>query len=86
MESKILQRFCFVSLEPGGQYYKLFTVVIYHHSMVMLSFCVMKIYYPEKYCGMAVYYHGNKFYIISHSGKLKYCGNLPWNFNPRKCS
>jgi hypothetical protein len=22
---------------------------------------------------------------LSHGGKLKYCSNLLWNFNPRKC-
>jgi hypothetical protein len=35
----------------------LFTAVIYHHSIVMLSFCVIKLYYPGNYCGMAVNYH-----------------------------
>ncbi len=37
---------------------KLFTVVIYHHSMVILSICVVRLYYPESYSGMAVNYHG----------------------------
>jgi hypothetical protein len=36
----------------------LFTAVIYHHSMVMLSFCVIKLYYLENYPGMKVNYHG----------------------------
>jgi hypothetical protein len=26
--------------------------------MVILSFCVIKLYYPENYFGMAVNYHG----------------------------
>jgi hypothetical protein len=43
--------------QPGANVIKLFTAVIYHHSMVILSFCVIKLYYPENYCGMAVYYH-----------------------------
>jgi hypothetical protein len=37
---------------------ELFTAVIYHHSMVILSFCVIKLYYPENCHGMAVNYHG----------------------------
>jgi hypothetical protein len=43
---------------PGADVIKLFAVVIYHHSMVILSFCVIKLYYPENYHGMAVNYHG----------------------------
>ena len=43
---------------PGANVTKLFTAVIYHHSMVMLSFCVIKLYYPGNYRQMAVNYHG----------------------------
>ncbi len=43
---------------PGANVIKLFTMVIYHHSMVILSICVIKLYYPENYSGMAVNYHG----------------------------
>jgi hypothetical protein len=43
---------------PGANVMKLFTVVIYHHSMVILSICVVRLYYPESYSGMAVNYHG----------------------------
>jgi hypothetical protein len=35
---------------------KLFTMVIYHHSMVIPPFCVIKLYYRGNYCGMAVNY------------------------------
>jgi hypothetical protein len=42
----------------GAKVIKLFTAVIYHHSMVMPSFCVIKICYPENYHGMAVNYYG----------------------------
>ncbi len=42
---------------PGANVTKLFTAVIYHHSMVMPSFCVIKLCYPENYNGMAVNYH-----------------------------
>ncbi len=37
---------------------KLFTMVIYHHSTVIPSFCVIKLYYLGNYCGMAVNYCG----------------------------
>ncbi len=43
---------------PGANVIKLFTAVIYHHSMVILSFCVIKLYYPENYCRVVVNYHG----------------------------
>jgi hypothetical protein len=36
---------------------KLFTLVIYHHSKVILSCGVIKLYYIGNYCGMAVNYH-----------------------------
>ncbi len=44
--------------QPGANAMKHFTVVIYCHSMVILSFCVIKLYYLGNYCGMAVNYHG----------------------------
>ena len=43
---------------PGDNVIKLFAAVIYHHSMVILSFCVIKLYYPGNCCGMEVNYHG----------------------------
>ncbi len=44
---------------------KLFTAVIYCHSMVTPSFCVIKLYYLGNYHGMAVNYHGiDLFYNI----------------------
>jgi hypothetical protein len=43
---------------PGANVIKLFTVVIYHHSMVIPSFFVMKLYYLANYCEMAVNYWG----------------------------
>ncbi len=48
----------FITLDPGANLIKLFTAVIYHRSMVILSFCVIKLYYAGNYCGMAVNYHG----------------------------
>jgi hypothetical protein len=47
-----------VKVTPGPNVIKLFTVVIYRHSMVILSLCVIKQYYRGNYCGMAVNYHG----------------------------
>jgi hypothetical protein len=45
-------------VKPGANVIKLFAAVIYHHSMVIPSFCVIKLCYPENYHGMAVNYHG----------------------------
>ena len=51
---------------PGANVIKLFTAVIYCHSMVISSFCVIKLYYLGNYHGMAVNYHGIKlFYNIT---------------------
>ena len=47
-----------MSMQPGANVIKLFTVVIYHHSMVIPSFCVIKLYYLGNYCGMAINYRG----------------------------
>ncbi len=69
---------------PGANVIKLFTVVTYCHSMVIPSFCVIKLYYLGNYLGMAVNYHGIKlFYNIGqkclHSvSYLKYHGNFLW--------
>ena len=49
---------------PGANVKKLFAAVIYHHSMIILSFCVLKISYLSNYLGIAVTYHGKKFYNI----------------------
>jgi hypothetical protein len=43
-------------MPPGANVIKLFTTVIYHHSMAILSFYVLKLYYPDNYYGMAVNY------------------------------
>jgi hypothetical protein len=42
-------------MSPGANVIKLFAAVIYHHSMVILSFCVTKLYYfgmTVNYCGI----------------------------------
>ncbi len=36
------------------QYYKTFCRRFFHHSMVILSFYVTKLYYPENHCRLAV--------------------------------
>ena len=41
--------------------YKKFTTVIYHHSMVMPTRCVIKLHYLGNYCGIRVIYRGKKF-------------------------
>ncbi len=50
-------------------------MVIYHHSMVIPSFCVIKLYYLRNYCGMAVNYCG--ILTLERVG-LNYRGNLLW--------
>jgi hypothetical protein len=70
---------------PGANVIKLFTAVIYHHSMVISSFCIIKHYYYSKYHRMAVKYCGKKFYNIGPRIQLdktslsliKYRGKLP---------
>ncbi len=47
----------FIILAQGANVIKLLTAVIYHHSTVIPSFCVIKLYYLGNYCGMAVNYH-----------------------------
>jgi hypothetical protein len=42
---------------PGAKVIKLFTAVNYCHSMVIPSFCVIKLYYLGNYHGMAVNYN-----------------------------
>ncbi len=67
----------------GANVIKLFTTVIYRYSMAILSLCVMKLYYLGHYCGMAVVTTVKSFITLAREGKLKYCGNLRRNFNPR---
>ncbi len=77
-------------MPPGANVIKLFTAVIYRHSMVILSFCVIKHYYYGKYHRMAVNYRSKKFYnngprIQRDKTSLAviYCSNLLQYFNPR---
>jgi hypothetical protein len=71
-------------LIPGANVIKLFTAVIYCHSMVIPSFCVIKLYYLGNYLGMAVNYQGIKlFYNIGQKcllseSNLKYHCNFLW--------
>jgi hypothetical protein len=53
----------FITLGPGANVIKLFTVVIYHHSVFILSFCVVKQHYLGNYCRMAITYHRNIYNI-----------------------
>jgi len=43
----------------GANVIKLFTTVVYCHSMVIPSFCVIKQHYLGNYCRMAVNYLRN---------------------------
>jgi hypothetical protein len=47
--------------QPVANAIKLFSKVIYHHSMVIMSFCVIKLHNLGNYHGMAVNIHGKKF-------------------------
>ncbi len=49
-------------MRPGVNVIKLFTIVIYYHSMVIPSLCVIKLYYLGNYHGMAVNYHDIKLF------------------------
>jgi hypothetical protein len=49
---------CFKTLAHGPNVIKLFTTLIYLHSMVMPSFCAIKLNDLGNYSGMAVNYHG----------------------------
>ncbi len=61
----------FEVLNPGPNVIKLFTAVSYRHSMVIPSFCVIKLYYLGNYHGMTVNYHGIKlFYNIGEKSAL----------------
>jgi hypothetical protein len=61
----------FITLSPGAYVIKLFTAVIYCHSMLIPSFCVIKLYYLGNYHGMAVNYHTIKlFYNIGQNSLL----------------
>ncbi len=54
----------FVVLVPGANYIKVFTAVIYHYSMVIQSFCVVKLHYFDYYHEKAVNYNGKKLHNI----------------------
>jgi hypothetical protein len=54
----------FIVQATGVNIIKLFTMVIYYHSGVMPSFCVIKLYYHGNCLGMTVNYHGLKLYNI----------------------
>ncbi len=51
----------FYSTDPCANVIKHVTPVIYCHSMVIPSFCAVKLYNFLNYCGMAVNYHNKKF-------------------------
>jgi hypothetical protein len=82
-ESPLSHFFILISLScvflfPGPNVIKLFTAVIYCHSMAIPSFCVIKQHYFGNYCRVAVNYLGicvtN---VIKHNltlnGKKIYC-------------
>jgi hypothetical protein len=60
---------------------KLFSTVIYHHSMVIRSFCVIKPYCFGKYCEMAVIYIAKKIITLAHCGNVKYGDYIKYHSN-----
>jgi hypothetical protein len=64
----------------GANVIKRFTVVIYCHSMVLLSSCVLKHYYYGKYHRMAVNCHDKKFHnrpkVANINTAIIYCSIL----------
>ncbi len=68
-ELHVPQRVIISSPEPNV--IELFTEVSYRHSMVIPSFCVIKLYYLGNCHGMTVIYHGIKlFYNIGEKSLL----------------
>ncbi len=59
--AQIYAKNCFMKSTPWANIIKLFTIVIYHHSMVISSSCVIN----GNCCGMAVNCHGKKFFNTS---------------------
>jgi hypothetical protein len=74
----------FITLGLGANVIKLLPTVIYCHSMVIPSFCVINLYYLGNYLGMAVNYRGIKLFYNIHQkcllsvANLKYHGNFLW--------
>ncbi len=53
-----------MALTPRVNAIQLFTTVIYHHFIVIPSFCDLTLYDLGNYHGMAVNYYGKKFYTL----------------------
>ncbi len=69
---------------PGPNVIKLFTAVIYCHSMVIPSFSVINQNYLGNYCGMAVNYHGICVTNVIKQNLTKNGSNILRPLNPRK--
>jgi hypothetical protein len=65
---------------PGAYVIKLFKAVIYHHTTVIPSFCVVKLYYHRNYCGMAENYRG---ILTLEKVGLEFTDELFYNIGPR---
>jgi hypothetical protein len=75
---------CFLTLAPGANVIYHFAAVIYCHSMVIVSFSVIKQYTMV----ITIEWHQiarlKSFITLAHGDKLKYRCNLLWYFNSRK--
>ncbi len=62
---------------PGAKVTKLITTVIYCHSMVLLSFCVINSFTPVVTIEWQNITMGKSFITLAHVGKLKCHSNIP---------
>ncbi len=68
----------------GANVIKPFTAVIYCHSMVILSFCVINQYYLGNYNGIAVNYHGICVTNVMKHNVTQNGSKIMQYFNPKK--
>ncbi len=64
-------------MTTGANVKKLFTTVIYPHSLVILSFCYITLVITVKWQYINII---KSYRALAHGGKLKYCCNLQFFF------
>jgi hypothetical protein len=63
---------------PGANVIRLFTKVIYCHSIVIPSFCVIKQYYHGNLYRITVFTLVKGFRTLAHGVQIKYSCNILW--------
>ena len=71
-------------IPPRDNIIRIFIMVIYCHSMVLPSFCVIKQYYRGNYCRMAIDYCGICVTNVLKHNLTSNGSNILHHFNPRK--